>query len=126
MAIKLNAECKAVLDALKKNNGYIDDHDNKFHTLTQGPWDMFVVRFSRLRRPEDQELCPIFVCRGCSVNPFYLDDDGQVHLSTGSIGGVVIGGNIDIYNREHLENEYWSKDRLDFVYDPSTGKEEVA
>ena len=124
---KLNAECKQILDALKRNNGYVDNHDKQFHKLTDGPWRMFVVKFSRLRRPEEQELCPIFVCRGCSVNPFYYDtEDGQVHLSTCSIGGVVINGNIETYNREHLENECWSKDRLDFVYDPMSGEEEVA
>lgn len=124
MAIELNAKCKQILAVLKQNDGYVDNHDKQFHNLVQGPWLMFIVKFTRLRS-EIQELCPIFICRVCNVNPFYYDNkDGQVHLSTYSIGGVVINGNIDEYNRDHLENEHWSKDRLDFIYYPFTGEKE--
>ena len=121
---KLNEELQNILNVLKKNSGYIDNHDGKFHKLDEGPWKLLIVKFTRLRRPDEMELCPVFVCRGCSVNPFYYDNkDNQVHLSTGSIGGVVYYGDIEKYNREHMENECWSKDRLDLVWDPV---EEVA
>ena len=118
--LNLDSVCKEILSVLKRNGGYVDNHDHKFHKIDEGPWNMFVVKFSRLRRPDEMELCPVFVCRGCSINPFYMDyNDGQVHLSTGSIGGVVYYGDIEKYNKDHLENECWSKDRLDLVWDPT-------
>ena len=114
----LNEKSQEILRTLKKENGFVDDHDKKFHTLTEGPWPLTVVKFSRINRPEEIELCPVYICRACSINPFYMSDDNKVHLSTWSIGGVVYNGDIDEYNKGHATNPGWSRDQLEIIYDP--------
>ena len=118
----LNEKCQKILRALKRDAGFIDDHDEEFHPLVDDKYryPLVVVKYYRIGRPEEDELCPVYNCRGCSVNPFYMGEDGKVHLSMWSIGDVVYNGNIDKYNKDQEEYE-WS-DRLEVIYDPEDDK----
>lgn len=120
---KLNEELQIILDTLKKDGFFIDNHNGEKTNLTGGYFDLIIAKWYRARRPEDCELVPLFDCRGCSVNPLYLDKDGHVHLSTGSIGGVVVYNDIAKYNQDRIDNPHFMQDRLELVWDPT---EEVA
>ena len=57
-----------------------------------------------------------------SVNPLYLSEDGEVHLSTWSCGGVVDyrpgetkEEAVARYNASRDENPLWSQDRLSIL-----------
>ena len=117
---KLEERLQVILDVLKKDGFFVDDHNGSNTSLTnKNFFKLVIAKWWRARRPEDCELVPLFDCRGCSVNPLYLDkQDGHVHLSTGSIGGVVVHNNIDRYNQDRIDNPHFSQDRLILVYDP--------
>jgi hypothetical protein len=79
------------------SDGYIDDHDGKWVR----PSDVYQVGFWTNYRA--QQIVPIFKGSFC-INPFYVKDDGTIHLDTCSCGGTVIGGNIDRFNHEMSPN----------------------
>lgn len=117
MEIKNNPE--QIIEAAKKYNGIIDDHDGSFYEFSNShsfiptgiglvklhdEWKAFVMF--------DNSLC---YC----INDMYVDENGKAHLSQWSMAGNLYPSKdsnhgFDNYNREIEENTMWIAKKKEF------------
>ena len=95
-------DMRYILDNLWKE-GYIDDHDSQKRRIRPDMFDNRFVGVAIWTNYRAVQVVPVYSCSFC-CNPFYVDEDGEIHLDTCSCGGTVIGGNVDRFNHEMSPN----------------------
>lgn len=102
--------------------GYKDDHKGWFGAADHNIYKPNVVLVRTDLRNGATEVCfASDKVRGFSVNPFYVAEDGNVHLSTWSVGctvrlmGKSLEDAINEANKEALSNKYCIHELLTIV-----------
>ena len=115
-----NEKIEKVIEAVKKCNGLIDDHDGKFYELKKDGFSYEPTGIGAVLLHDGWELfCMYDNSRYYSVNGVYLGEDGKAHLSTWSISGVLQpfrdqNHGFDFYNKEIEENPGWIAQKKEF------------
>lgn len=95
-----------VAAAVKAANGYIDNHNDRFVDLDKENVEiMKFYRYNKARNGRyvkaEVDIVPVYKGTLNCLNPIELAPNGKAHLSTWSIGGNVVRGDIETFNREH-------------------------
>lgn len=83
----LTAENQAIVEALRKQGSFVDDHGYKGDCLP--PYIYLIYEDQDRDGQARQSICPTHWDSYFSINPLYMGEDGKAHLSRWSIGGVI-------------------------------------
>lgn len=84
----LDEEEQAIIDTIRRDGGFIDNHQKTGEIQPIKTIAVYRSQDTRLRHRA--AVVPVYAGGFC-INPFYLRDDGQVALSTSSIGPTCKG-----------------------------------
>lgn len=97
-------EFNTLIDAITKTKGRIkDDHGNENSYIT-------VAGIALVNRGDNHVAVPLFNASYYSLNELYMGRDGQPHISTNSVAGVVkkfelsVEESILLYNEQQVKN----------------------
>lgn len=87
---KANEDFNNMLKVLRqvsagKDLKYVDDHNGN-EKVTAFPWKKFAILYQG--RTKSLQVCPVKDGTVVCLNPLYLDE-GAIHLSRSSVGGLV-------------------------------------
>ena len=86
MSKTLTAANQAIVDAIRAQGSFADDHGYKGDRQT--PYIYLVFEDTDRKGDARQSICPTSSDYFC-INPTYLGEDGRVRLSQWSVGGTV-------------------------------------
>ena len=115
-----NEKIEKVIEAVKKYNGVIDDHDNQFYEIKPDGFSYEPTGIGAVKLHDEWELFVMYDnSRYYSVNGMYLGEDGKAHLSRWSISGVLQpysdqNHGFDHYNKEIRDNPSWIATEKEF------------
>lgn len=117
MEIKNNPE--QIIEAAKKYNGIIDDHDGSFYEFSNSH-SFIPTGIGLVKLHDEWKAFVMFDNALCyCINDMYVDADGKAHLSQWSMAGNLYPGKdenhgFDHYNKEIEENPLWIAKKKEF------------